>query len=209
MSLPAFRPTTGARAIALALLLWGGGIGLTLPDRVQSQTATTPFVRPAKPTELAPRIYEQMPDLPRANSYRSVATGEARPNDTFISRLIQYHVQIKARRLGSRMDWKLTFADLLGVNGPVFPEQYVGFEILTPNPTVEDLKLVEGLTRRQRLQLVDLLAALQPPPPEAAPKPTPKPAPAEPEIPVPTVRPSTPTPPSTPVKGQGANLLKF
>lgn len=209
MNRPVIRTATSARAIALALLLWGAAIATTAVERASAQTAPTAYVRPAKPTELAPKIYEQMPDLPRANGYRSVATGEPRPNDTFISRLIQYHVQQKARRLGSRMDWKLTFADLLAVNGPVFPEQYVGFEILTPNPTVEDLKLVEGLTRRQRLQLVDLLAALQPPPPEAPPKPTPRPAPTEPEIPVPTVRPATPTTPATPVRGQGANLLKF
>jgi hypothetical protein len=136
------------------------------------------IVSPLRVEEAAAIVYQQLPYLPKENQYRRKETGEIDPNHTLISRFIRYHQDFKKRATRYRLDWKLTFADYLGVNESIDPEQYPGKLTLQTNPAASDIKQIQALNRRQRQELVDLLALIykpkasaNPTPPKASPTP--------------------------------------
>jgi hypothetical protein len=109
-------------------------------------------------SEAANRVYAQMPDLPLANDYISSVSGDANPDNTFVNRLIRYHLYVQRRSPAYRLDWKITLADYLGLNDWMRYEQYPGADILHTNPLDGDRTIVDSLTRAQRNQLVTALA---------------------------------------------------
>ena len=108
-------------------------------------------------------VYQQLPYLPKENEYRRKETGEIDPEHTLISRFIRYNQDLKKRTNRYRFDWKLTFADYLGANETIDPETYPGSVTLTTNPFETDVKAIQALNRRQRQELVDLLAFIYKP----------------------------------------------
>ena len=105
-------------------------------------------------------VYERLPDLPKDNQYVRVETQAVDPEFTLVNRLIRYHTDVKKRSPRFRLDWKLTLADYLGSNEPMKAEQYPGSSTLTSNPMESDRETMRRLSRRQRAELVDLLASL-------------------------------------------------
>jgi hypothetical protein len=108
-------------------------------------------------------VYQQLPYLPKENEYRRKETGEIDPEHTLISRFIRYNQDLKKRTNRYRFDWKLTLADYLGANETIDPETYPGSVTLTTNPFATDVKAIQALNRRQRQELVDLLAFIYKP----------------------------------------------
>ena len=108
-------------------------------------------------------VYQQLPYLPKENEYRRKETGEIDPEHTLISRFIRYNQDLKKRTNRYRFDWKLTLADYLGANETIDPETYPGSVTLTTNPFETDVKAIQALNRRQRQELVDLLAFIYKP----------------------------------------------
>ncbi len=170
------------------------------PHRAIAQFADLPGV--------AAMLYQQLPDLPLANTYTSRETGNVDATSTLLSRLIRYHMTIKGRSPGFRLDWKLTLADYLGVNEPISASNYPGALTLTSNPMDEDVAAIQQLNRVQREQLVATLVGLFNPAtntPSATPTPSRSPSPA-----TPTNRPgmgSTTPLPSEPRPGDAQLLL--
>ena len=129
-------------------------------------------------------VYQQLPYLPKENGYKSKETGEINPEHTLISRFIRYNQDLKKRTNRYRFDWKLTLADYLGANETINPETYPGSLTLTTNPFETDVKAIQVLNRRQRQELVDLLAFIYKPQvttqaPKIKPSPTPKSTPID------------------------------
>jgi hypothetical protein len=108
-------------------------------------------------------VYQQLPYLPKENEYRRKETGEIDPEHTLISRFIRYNQDLKKRTNRYRFDWKLTLADYLAVNETIDPQTYPGSVTLTINPFETDAKAIQALNRRQRQELVDLLAFIYKP----------------------------------------------
>jgi hypothetical protein len=105
------------------------------------------------------RIYRALPDLPQENQYVSAEDGP-RPSNTFVKRFLAYHLQTQGRSPYSRLDWKLTFADYLEANAPIYAASYPGAETLTVNPLNRDRQIVQGLSRGERRALLaEILAA--------------------------------------------------
>jgi len=141
---------------------------------------------------VAQQVYDQFPELPKANTYVSQDKGEVDVNNTLISRFIRYHRDVKRRPTRYRFDWKLTLADYLEANEPMSADRYPGFATLQESPLDGDRQLIQGLNRQQRQALVDFLAAVYRPQ-TAAPDPE-TPASSEPSQPKPAVvTPSQPT----------------
>jgi hypothetical protein len=129
-------------------------------------------------------VYQQLPYLPKENEYRRKETGEIDPEHTLISRFIRYNQDLKKRTNRYRFDWKLTLADYLGANETINPETYPGSLTLTTNPFETDVKAIQALNRRQRQELVDLLAFIYKPQvttqaPKIKPSPTPQSTPID------------------------------
>jgi hypothetical protein len=129
-------------------------------------------------------VYQQLPYLPKENEYRRKETGEIDPEHTLISRFIRYSQDLKKRTNRYRFDWKLTLADYLGANETIDPQTYPGSVTLTTNPFETDVKAIRGLNRRQRQELVDLLAFIYKPqvtekPAKTKISPTPQPTPKD------------------------------
>ncbi|MGC1396222.1 MAG: hypothetical protein WA828_18325, partial [Coleofasciculaceae cyanobacterium] len=80
------------------------------------------------------QVYQLLPNFPKENQYVNQETGKIDENNTLASRLIRYHVFVKSRPPGYRMDWKLTLADYLGVNQYLVESQYPGATTLRTNP---------------------------------------------------------------------------
>lgn len=141
------------------------------------------------------KVYQLLPSFPKENQYVSRETGKVDENSTLASRLIRYHVFVKNRPPGYRMDWKLTLADYLGVNQYLVESQYPGSTTLRTNPMESDRAVINKLTRKQRDDLVNVLASIfDTNPPEApATKPVTTPPPAQPVTPNNT-RPKLPQP---------------
>lgn len=108
-------------------------------------------------------VYQQLPHLPKENEYRRKETGEIDPEHTLISRFIRYNQDLKKQTNRYRFDWKLTLADYLGANETIDPQTYPGSVTLTTNPFETDVKAIQALNRRQRQELVDLLAFIYKP----------------------------------------------
>lgn len=115
-----------------------------------------------RPEEVATSVYEQIPDFPLENNYQRIEGGKAE-NHTLISRFIRYHQFVKSRATVFRLDWKLTFADYLGVNETMPESRYPGYATLTENPFSRDLKIITSLTREQREELINVLIEIYQP----------------------------------------------
>jgi len=164
----------GLLLLPMGLLAPGSGGRWLAP--VAPQTAIAQF---ADLPGVAAMLYQQLPDLPQANTYTSRETGNVDANSTLLSRFIRYHMTIKGRSPGFRLDWKLTLADYLGVNEPISATNYPGAMTLTSNPMGEDVAAIQQLNRAQREQLVSTLVGLFNPAtntPPATSAPTPAPA---------------------------------
>lgn len=122
---------------------------------------TTPsFAQNPRPQELWQRVYQRLPDLPLENKYVSKETKEVDANNTLVTRLLQYHLYVKGRAPGYRLDWKLTLADYLGVNELIQEAAYPGNATLNTNPLESDRAAITRLNRKQRNDLVQTLVSL-------------------------------------------------
>ncbi|GAB4382868.1 MAG: hypothetical protein Kow00121_43780 [Elainellaceae cyanobacterium] len=144
-----------------------------LPSRVQigplqSLLSALPLSQPASAQRFSidqvwQQVYERLPDLPRENQYTNLETGEPALDNTLVGRFIRYHFYTKGRPPVYRLDWKLTMADYLGANQPVWPENYPSADTLSQNPMEGDVAAIRSLDRSQRDALiqaiVDIIAA--------------------------------------------------
>jgi hypothetical protein len=120
--------------------------------------------------EASQQVYDTLPDLPRENQYQYIdpETGDPEAN-TLIRRMMLYHLQIKARALTNRFDWKLTLADYLEKNEAIYAQAYPGSQTLTENPYTQDKIALQSLSRQERAALLEaILVALggDPTPPQ-------------------------------------------
>lgn len=106
--------------------------------------------------EASEQVYQTLPQLPREDGYTPTPDG-AGSGGTLVQRLMQYHIQIMGRPATSRLDWRLTLADYLEINEPILAQQYPGATTLDRNPLNGDKGVIQGLSRRQRYDLVDAL----------------------------------------------------
>lgn len=107
--------------------------------------------------EIWQQVYQQLPNFPQENQYVSKETGKVAPNNNLVSRLIQYHMNVKGRTPNYRLDWKLTLADYLDANELILEESYPGSETLQQNPYSNDRAAIGRLNRKQRDALVQSL----------------------------------------------------
>ncbi|WP_157867447.1 hypothetical protein [Gloeothece citriformis] len=197
--LPQNRKTKKLTQIILSLgigllLVFGGGyikqIGLG------SQPVLAQYLRPEF---VAEQVYLRLSYLPKENQYVSQETGNPDRDNTLISRFIRYHQDIKKRPTRFRIDWQLSLADYLGANEEIREERYPGRSTLNTNPMEGDVKIISGLNRRQRKQLVDVLVSIydidleQPSNSPNSPE-----SPSTPTRPTPQTNPSPPTRPNKP-----------
>lgn len=103
------------------------------------------------------QVYQLLPDFPRENQYVNQETGKVAESNTLISRLIRYHIYVKARPVNYRLDWKLTLADYLGANERMPASTYPSADTLRTNPFQNDVAVIRSLTRTQRDALVQTL----------------------------------------------------
>lgn len=103
------------------------------------------------------QVYELLPDFPRENQYVNQETGKVAESNTLISRLIRYHIYVKARPVVYRLDWKLTLADYLGANERMPASTYPSADTLRTNPFQNDVAVIRSLNRTQRDALVQTL----------------------------------------------------
>jgi hypothetical protein len=132
---------------------------LAAPTTAQSVTQT---VIPAATQSVRPRdawklVYQQLPELPRSNQYVARDTKQVDPDNTFVGRLISYHLYTKSRPPTLRLDWKQTIADYLGANEDIDPDIYPTQKRLQQNPLEGDRAVIQQLTRPQRDQLIQVL----------------------------------------------------
>lgn len=130
------------------------GLLLLLGIHIQLQPATAQRLNV---NSVAEQVYQQLPDLPRENQYISLETRQVAANNTLVSRLIRYHTHVRGRSALSRLDWKFTLADYIGVNERIVPEVYPGADTLRTNPVQRDTAILRQLNRQQREQLVAAL----------------------------------------------------
>ncbi len=104
-----------------------------------------------------PKVYQQLLDFPKENQYISKDTGKQATNNTLVSRLMAYHVYVRGRAPIYRLDWKITLADYLGVNEPIYDDSYPGNGTLRKNPLDGDTAVIRRLNRTQRDALVQAL----------------------------------------------------
>ncbi|MEA5616747.1 hypothetical protein VB711_02675 [Cronbergia sp. UHCC 0137] len=109
------------------------------------------------PSDVWQQVYKDFPELPPENQYISRETGKIAENNTLASRLLRYHIYIKGRSPIYRLDWKLTFADYLGVNETMYNISYPGNDTLKNNPIDSDRAAIAKLTRNQRNALIQVL----------------------------------------------------
>ncbi len=138
-------------------------LGINL-DRIPSflTTVNTPlsFAQNAQPQELWQQVYQKLPNLPLENKYVSKETNKIDTNNTLVTRLLQYHLYVKGRAPGYRLDWKLTLADYLGINELIAEAAYPGNATLNANPIEGDRAVINRLTRKERNDLVQTLVSL-------------------------------------------------
>jgi hypothetical protein len=152
------------------------------------------FVRPLvaiaqagiSPRKVAEQVYQRLPDFPLENQYLRQDNGKQAAESTLVERLVQYHNSVKGRSPQFRLDWKVTLADYLDVNGFVEPNTYPGKAFLKANPLEGDRALIQKLTRQQRDTLLQALVdiytggasqvTVTPLPPTPSPSPAPVPA---------------------------------
>ena len=103
------------------------------------------------------KIYQQLPDLPKENTYKAKEGGKVATDNTLVGRIIRYHIYTKGRAPNFRLDWKLTLADYLDANEIMYDYSYPGKDNLTTNPFDGDRAAVKKLSRSQRAALVQAL----------------------------------------------------
>lgn len=108
--------------------------------------------------EASRQVYQDIPELPLENSYAAtqVDSGSSEEN-TLVRRIMIYHLQVKGRSPTNRLDWKLTLADYLDVNEPMYAQAYPGAANLSSNPYAPDRAIIQSLSREQRNQLLKAL----------------------------------------------------
>lgn len=133
--------------------------------------------RTIRPDDVWPIVYQRLPDLPQENSYLSKETGEVATDNNLVRRLVQYHLYVKRRLPISHFEWKLTFADYLGLNELMDENQYPGYDSLKSNPLTGDRTAIGGLSIAQKNALVDLLVLIFLGEVNPSPSPNPSPTP--------------------------------
>ncbi|MEC4986285.1 MAG: hypothetical protein SAK42_19475, partial [Oscillatoria sp. PMC 1076.18] len=141
-------------ALLSAILLSFYGKQLT---QIAIQPAVAQFVEPAR---IATIIYERFPEIPSENQYLRLETGEVDTDNTFLSRLLSYHLYVKSRSPNFRLDWKLTIADYLEAHEYIYPNQYPGYNSLQTNPLAGDRAILENMTRKERDRLINNLVSV-------------------------------------------------
>ncbi len=136
------------------------GTGLHSPSFLTAINTLPSFAQTARPQELWRRVYQGMPNLPLENKYINKETGKVDENSTLITRLLQYHLYVKGRAPGYRLDWKLTLADYLGANEIIDEAAYPGSSTLNTNPIESDRAAISRLSRKERNDLVQALVSL-------------------------------------------------
>lgn len=121
------------------------------------------------------KVYEEVPDLPRENQYISKETGKVAEDDTLVGRFVRYHLYTKGRPPFHRLDWKLSLADYLGVNGLLNDGDYPSRTKLNKNPIEGDVEAIRKLNMQQRNALVQALVDAFNPQAQRSRKPVPKP----------------------------------
>lgn len=125
-------------SVALLLLIAKGGTPL------QAQTNRI--------QQAAEVIYAELPNFPSENTY--VSGDGAEPQNTLIRRMLAYHIHTQGRSPRSRLDWKLTLADYLDLNEPMYAGVYPSANVLTVNPHQRDREIVQNLSREEREALL-------------------------------------------------------
>lgn len=146
-----------AIAFITSLLVLGTGL-ITTPNFLAALSPS--FAQTARPQELWQQVYQKLPDLPLENKYVSKETKKVEENSTLVTRLLQYHLYVKGRAPGYRLDWKLTLADYLGANEIMNEAAYPGNATLSTNPIERDRAAITSLNRKQRNDLVQTLVSL-------------------------------------------------
>ncbi|MBC8121864.1 MAG: hypothetical protein H7Y22_08530 [Gemmatimonadaceae bacterium] len=101
-----------------------------------------------KSEQVAQQVYSRWPDFPRE--------GSDRPDSSLVRRLALYHTKVCGRPTTSRLDWKLTLADYLGVNLAMSPETYPEANG-RPDLLNADRRAIDRFTRAERNRLVETL----------------------------------------------------
>jgi hypothetical protein len=166
-----------AIATALLIILGTGQRNFVQVDAAMAQRSG--------PKAIAAQLYQQYPQLPLENQYVRKSTKEQAQDSTLLSRLIEYHTVIKGRAPNLRLDWKLTWADYLGLNEYLVEDKYPGHAYLKSNPMERDRDIIATFNRKQRTDLtqslVNLYSEAQPAPgPPASAPPTGPVSPASP-----------------------------
>ncbi len=133
---------------------------LANPNFLAAINISPSLAQTARPQELWQQVYRRLPDLPLENKYVSKETKKVDANSTLVTRLLQYHLYVKGRAPGYRLDWKLTLADYLGANEIIEEAAYPGNATLTTNPIESDRAAIARLNRKQREDLVQTLVSL-------------------------------------------------
>ena len=118
------------------------------------------FAQTARPQEFGMQVYQRLPNLPLENKYVSKDTKKVAVDNTLVTRLLQYHLYLKGRAPGYRLDWKLTLADYLGANELIDEAAYPGNATLSTNPLEGDRAVITRLNRKQRNELVQVMVSL-------------------------------------------------
>ena len=171
---------------------------------IGAQPASAQIFSP--PEDAWRKVYERLPNFPLENQYVNNETGKVDENNTLASRLIRYHIFVKNRPPGYRLDWKLTLADYLGAHEYLVESQYPAGNTLRTNPMESDRAAIAKLNRKQRDALVEVLVSIFNTNRLEAPASTPSPAPAPPST-TPNRSPNPSAAPTLPKPGD-ANLLR-
>ena len=154
---PLLSPRQALTAVmVVGVLVLGSGVGkFTSTSLLGIQPAIAQRVSPG---DVWRQVYQQLPDLPKENQYLNKETGKVAENNTLAGRLIRYHIYVKERAPNYRLDWKLTLADYLDANEIMYETTYPGNDTLRQNPIDGDRAAITHLNRRQRNDLVQVLA---------------------------------------------------
>ena len=143
-------------ALLLTIVVSLGGT-ILLPQIVQFFTPQPVLAQLLRTDDAWRSVYQRLPDLPLENQYVSRETGKVDPDNTLVGRMIRYHVYLKGRPPFYRLDWKITLADYLGVNGAIEDGTYPSHETLRRNPLEGDIAAVNRLNANQRNALIQAL----------------------------------------------------
>ncbi|HEY9828778.1 MAG TPA: hypothetical protein V6D19_25445, partial [Stenomitos sp.] len=135
----------------------GWSVGLVLAVGFQGSLGSLCWALSDSPATQAEAVYRKLPDFPLENQYVRADNNKQATESTLISRFIYYHTTVKGRSTLSRLDWKISLADYLGLNEFLQPETYPGENFLKSNPLQNDQARIRSLNRVQRDALVQAL----------------------------------------------------